>query len=385
MSQVNMILSGSIVLAIYGSVNYYIIRRGWQALSGHSPLRAIFLIVSLFLVLCYPLGRILERAVRGPLTNFLVISGSFYLALMIYLFLMIVSIDFFRFLSALLKFLPKAGALNGAKAAFPAFWIVLASSLVTVFWGYLNATRLVFRDVEVSISKPAGCFRELRIVSASDIHFGTVLDGRRLQKIVDLINSADPDLVLLPGDTLDEDVSDKQAAEISRILKNIRSPLGVYAVLGNHEYYAGVEKSLSALKDSAVTVLQDEAVIIANSLIILGRKDRTALRGRSNRMTIEEILAKTDRRLALILLDHQPFHLEDAVKSGIDLQLSGHTHDGQLFPFNLINKRLYEVNWGTLRKGRTTVDVSCGAGTWGPPVRTAGRSEIIRIKVSFTT
>jgi predicted MPP superfamily phosphohydrolase len=385
MSLMNMILFGSIVLTIYGSVNFYILRRGWQSLSGHGPLRVFFLVVILFLILSYPLGRFLERPLRGLLTDFLVIVGSFYLALMIYFFLLILAVDFFRLLNAFLNFFPKAVTDNGPRAAFLAFWIVLALSLATVFLGYINASRLRFRDIEVTIAKPGGRYAGLRIVSASDIHFGTVLDGGRLRKIVDMINSAKPDLVLLPGDTLDEDVSENKAAELSRILKDVRAPLGVYAVLGNHEYYAGVEKSLAALRASGVTVLQDEAVKAGNSLILAGRKDRTALREREKRLSLELILAGSDRDLPLILLDHQPYHLEEAEKNGIDLQLSGHTHDGQLFPFDLLNKRLYEINWGTLRKGKTTVDVSCGAGTWGPPVRTAGRSEIIRIHVIFKT
>jgi hypothetical protein len=280
MSLMNMILFGSIVLTIYGSVNFYILRRGWQSLSGHGPLRVFFLVVILFLILSYPLGRFLERPLRGLLTDFLVIVGSFYLALMIYFFLLILAVDFFRLLNAFLNFFPKAVTDNGPRAAFLAFWIVLALSLATVFLGYINASRLRFRDIEVTIAKPGGRYAGLRIVSASDIHFGTVLDGGRLRKIVDMINSAKPDLVLLPGDTLDEDVSENKAAELSRILKDVRAPLGVYAVLGNHEYYAGVEKSLAALRASGVTVLQDEAVKAGNSLILAGRKDRTALRER---------------------------------------------------------------------------------------------------------
>ena len=383
MSLVNMILFGSIVLAVYGSVNFYILRRGWQALSGHAFLQSVFLIVFLFLILCYPLARLLERAGRGGLTDFLIISGSFYLALMIYAFLLILAIDALRLLNAFLKIFLKTPPQHAIAPAFLAFWVVLGVCLAAIVLGYLNASRLVYRDVEITTPKPAGGIKELRILSASDIHFGTVLDGGRLRKIVAMINEAKPDLVLLPGDTLDEDISDEKAAELSEIFGDIQAPLGIFAVLGNHEYYAGVERSLAALKKSGVVVLQDQSVVIEGSLVILGRKDRTGLRTREPRTSLEAILAGSDRHLPLILLDHQPFHLEEAEKSGIDLQLSGHTHDGQLFPFDLINKKLYEINWGTLRKGKTTVDVSCGVGTWGPPVRTAGRSEIVRIKIIF--
>ena len=222
-----MILFGSMALALYGSINFYILRRGWQALSGHSFLQATFLIVFLFLILCYPLARILERAGRGRLTDFLIVSGSFYLALMVYAFLLILAIDALRLLNAFLKVPLKILPQPAVAPAFLAFWLVFAVSLATVFLGYLNASRLVYRDVEVIVPKSAGRIKELRILSASDIHFGTVLNGGRLRKIVGMINEAKPDLVLLPGDTLDEDISDEKAAELSEIFGDIQAPLGI--------------------------------------------------------------------------------------------------------------------------------------------------------------
>jgi hypothetical protein len=98
---------------------------------------------------------------------------------------------------------------------------------------------------------------------------------------------------------------------------------------------------------------------------------------------VREILKNVDSRLPLILLDHQPFHLEEAEQCGIDLQLSGHTHAGQLFPLNLINKKIYEQYWGYWKKGNTQYYISCGVGTWGPPVRTGSIPEIIQIKLTF--
>jgi hypothetical protein len=123
---------------------------------------------------------------------------------------------------------------------------------------------------------------------------------------------------------------------------------------------------------------------VADSFYVVGRKDRTAYRfGRDGRLPLQEILDKggVDRNLFLILLDHQPLHLEEAQQAGIDLQLSGHTHAGQLFPLNLINKLVYEKNWGYLKKGATHYYISCGVGTWGPAVRTGSVPEIVEIRV----
>lgn len=153
--------------------------------------------------------------------------------------------------------------------------------------------------------------------------------------------------------------------------------------MGNHEYYSGLERSLKALRNAGIVVLEDEAVKIGESFYLVGRKDRTAEERGGGRKPLAEIVNSCNPALPIILLDHQPVRLEEAEKAGIDLQLSGHTHNGQLFPFNLLNERFYEVNWGYLRKSKTHYFVSCGAGTWGPPIRTAGHSEVVRLRVTF--
>jgi hypothetical protein len=169
------------------------------------------------------------------------------------------------------------------------------------------------------------------------------------------------------------------------VFRGLRSRLGIYSVLGNHESYGNLERNLSYLRKWGVTVLQDEAVLVDDSFWLLGRRDPTALRRGEARLPIEEIMKSSgvDAGRPLILLDHQPVGLGEAERAGIDLQLSGHTHAGQLFPLNIINKLIYEQNWGSLVKGRTQYYVSCGVGTWGPPVRTGSVPEIVLIRMSF--
>jgi len=125
-------------------------------------------------------------------------------------------------------------------------------------------------------------------------------------------------------------------------------------------------------------------LVVKNSFTIVGREDRSYNRGSARRRkSLEELMKGVDRSLPVILMDHQPFALEEAVSHSVDLQLSGHTHHGQLWPFNFITKRVYELSWGYLKKGATHIYVSCGVGTWGPPVRTGNRPEIVNIKLSF--
>lgn len=218
---------------------------------------------------------------------------------------------------------------------------------------------------------------------ASDFHQGTINRNSRLLRIVRKINSLNPDLVVLVGDVMDMYVPRGEGEAMIETLRKIRAPLGVFSVTGNHEYYSGVKKNIESLTRGGVIVLQDEAVKIKDSFYVVGRRDRSAPRWGEKRESLKEILKHVDTRLPLILLDHQPFHLEDAEEAGIDLQLSGHTHAGQLIPLNFINKSIYEQYWGFLRKGRSQYYVSCGVGTWGPPVRTGSRPEIIQVKLTF--
>ena len=375
-----------VVLGVYGLANFYILRRGWQALSRYPFPRTAFLVVFGLLILAYPLGRIVNGASRGVVSDILIRFGSFYMALMLHLFLLLVVVDLFRLANAFLKFFPKGFAADPYKTGLIAFIAIMGIGLGVVAGGYVNALHLRLRTIEIDIDKPAGAgFRTLNIAMASDTHLGTVTGSRRLEKVVGRLNALEPDIVLLPGDIVDESVSRAEEEKMISCLRSIHAPLGVFSVSGNHEVYGGLEKNLEYLRRGGVRVLQDEAVLVDEAFVLAGRKDPTILQSKERRMPIREILEKTgaDPKLPIILLDHQPVRLMEAVDAGIDLQLSGHTHAGQLFPLNLINKKIWEKYWGYLRKEKTQYYISCGVGTWGPPVRTGSIPEIVRIKVSF--
>ena len=131
-------------------------------------------------------------------------------------------------------------------------------------------------------------------------------------------------------------------------------------------------------------MLRDSSIKIEESLDIVGREDRSIAQfARRKRKPVAELMVSVDKNFPVILMDHQPFKLEEAERFGVDLQLSGHTHHGQLWPFNFITKKMYEVSWGYKKKGSTHVYVSSGVGTWGPPVRTGNRPEIVHLKLTF--
>jgi predicted MPP superfamily phosphohydrolase len=221
------------------------------------------------------------------------------------------------------------------------------------------------------------------VAVASDIHLGTLVSNDKLKRTVAAINLLQPDLVLLVGDVVDEDLGPVLKRDLGATLKTLRPPLGVFAVTGNHEYIGGVEKACQYLTDHGVTVLRD-TVVEVGGVALVGREDRSALRFmKLERKPLADLVRDLDRRLPLIVMDHQPFELEEAADLGVALQLSGHTHHGQLWPVNFITGAIYELDWGYLKKGDTHFYISCGAGTWGPPVRTSSRPEIVSIRLRF--
>lgn len=380
-----MIFFLAVALSIYGLINFYILKREWQATASLRTARSFIFSLSLFLALAYPLGRFVERILPGGFTELFDRVGSFYLVVMFYAFLILLMVDLLRLGNAFFSFFPKAITSHPQKAGLITFSVVIGLVFAISIGGAINAAHPRLRTLDIVIDKPAGAgtLRELKIVMASDFHLGTTNRNAWLEKVVNKINALNPDIVVLPGDVVDMYVPRGGVEEMIATLQKISAPLGVFSVTGNHEYYGGLEKNLEYLAKAGVRVLQDEALKINGDFYLIGRKDRTALSFKENRKTLKEILSAVDSQLPLILLDHQPYRIGEAEEAKIDLQLSGHTHAGQLFPLNLINKMIWEKHWGYLRKGQSQYYVSCGVGTWGPPVRTGSNPEIIEIRLTF--
>jgi uncharacterized protein len=373
-------------LSIYGLINYYVLRRGAQALGGYPTAKLVFMAVFIALALAYPLGRVLMSHGRNALSSPFIMAGSFHLVVMFYGFLGAALVDLIRLANAFVRFLPRSFAARPGTTGLVLFIAVAGATALTLAAGAINAARLRTVDLSLSVPRKAGTLDHLTIVLASDLHLGSLVGKARLEKTVERINTLDPDVIFMPGDIVDETVTAKDEAEFSVIMRRLRAPLGVFAVPGNHEFYSGLERNLACLRACGIKVLEDEAVGVAGAFVLVGRRDPSSLAPRERRLPIRDILAKYgfDDRLPVFLLDHQPAHLDEASQAGVDLQLSGHTHAGQLFPLDIINRMVWELNRGYLRKGNTQYYVTSGVGTWGPPVRTGSRPEIVRIRLTFT-
>jgi hypothetical protein len=253
-----------------------------------------------------------------------------------------------------------------------------------LIYGNYNARHPKVVELKLKIDKPGGKHQKLRIAMASDIHLGTILNTTSLNRLTSSINSYHPDIVIFAGDILDEELSPIIRDDIGKPLKNIVSPLGVWAIPGNHEYIGNFAKAANYLKSLNINLLVDSTVLIDSSFYLVGRDDKDANRfAGKKRAELATLMSSVDRSKPIILLDHQPFKLYEGEKEGVDLQLSGHTHQGQFFPITLIVKRMYEDSWGYLKKGNTNIYVSSGYGTWGASVRIGTQSELVIIDVDF--
>ncbi len=383
MKLINFIIFLSIVLTLYGAVNFYIFIRGWQALPKEMAIRIPYLVIFLILALSYIAGRVLERFSICAASGCLIWIGSFWMAMMAYLFFGALLCDLLRLGNWISGVVPVPSELYTRIRQIAAL-AVTAVAAVTVLAGYINTLHPRINTVVIEVPKSAGGQRTLDIALVTDIHLGTIIKNSRLQMMVDMVNVLRPDIVLLAGDIVDEDLAPVIQNNLGELLRTIRSRYGTFAVTGNHEFIGGVEAACRYLSDHGVTVLRDRAVHVNNSFYLVGREDRsiTQFNGK-RRLPLESVMKGVDLDQPVIMMDHQPFRLSEAAEHGVDLQVSGHTHHGQLWPFNYITSLIYEVSRGIKQIGNTHVFVSCGYGTWGPPVRVGMTPEVVHIQLRF--
>ena len=383
MKSTQAIIFFGIVLTVYGLINYYIIRRVVSVVPDNYKTLSVIILV--FVVVSYIAGRVLENYWISYLSDFLVWVGSFWIAIMFYTFFCLVIIDFFRLINFIVPFFPSVVTQNPEKTKRIIALIVSVFVIISVGGGFINSKIINIRYYNLHVNKKAGNLKSLNIVMASDLHLGTVNGKMFAYKVVDKINKLKPDIILFPGDIIDEDIKPVLRDNVGDALYELKAKYGVYGITGNHEYIGGVKDAVEYLTQHNIKMLRDDYVEIDNSFYLVGREDRDSKRFTDYvRKDLKSITERIDKSLPVVMMDHQPFHLEDAQQNRIDLQLSGHTHNGQLWPLNYLVDKIYELAWGYKLIGNTHYYVSCGVGGWGPPVRTGSRPEIIRIRLHFT-
>jgi len=303
---------------------------------------------------------------------------------MIYFLIIVVLIDIVRVTDHFLTFLPAFVRSNPAQTNFTLGIVSIVIVFIIIAVGRINAINPHIREISIDISKKNEYTKEFTIAMVSDIHLGAVVGQKRLRKMIRMIDDIKPDLILFAGDVIDEDPGSLIQKDLGNCLKDLQAPLGVYAITGNHEYIGGVDKAVHYLEKHNITLLRDSVVTLPNGITIIGREDLDSRRfNGKQRKSILELIKDINPGSPTILLDHQPSNLHDAIDNNIDLQLSGHTHHGQLWPFNAITSKIFRISFGYEKIRNTHVYVSCGFGTWGPPIRTTARPELVKINLTF--
>ncbi len=381
MRNVTFMIFFSIVLLIYSLVNVYLYIRGVQAFSVSQPVRRWFIPLFWVVASTFFLGSVLERTATSAFSEWVYRIGSFWLAYMLYLTMALVLIDLVRMANFFFHFLPPFTPLMRFRLGV----IVFAFVSLIVVGGHLNALWINVKEIPLMINKKIEGASEVKILMASDLHLGALIGERREKKLLDLIREQQPDLVLLCGDLVDGEIAPVLRKNLGNHIQEIKTPLGVYAIPGNHEYIGDIHKTLPYLQSINIRVLRDEVLTLPNGIQLVGRDDRAAGSrwGNHGPKPLNELLAQIDSARPVIVMNHQPYHLQEVADAKVDLHLSGHTHNGQLWPFNYMTESIFELSWGLLQKGKTFFYVSSGYGSWGPPVRTSNRPEVVVFTLKF--
>lgn len=377
-----MLIFFSIVLVLYSLVNIYIFYKGYGAVPALHDNRLLYSIVFFFLAAVFIAAKFLESRHSSVITDVFNIIGGFWMAFMLYGFL------FFLISDIVLLFLRVSHLISGDNILMYKKWAFIATvslSAVLIIGGFINAVIPVVKEYNITINKSAGDIKNLRIAAVSDIHLGSIIRKRSIKKLSTMLQEIKPDLVLLLGDIIDGEIGPVLRGDLLQYFTCPKCDDGLYAITGNHEFIGGGGKTIPYIESKGIKVLKDEMVILDGGIQLLGRIDRDSFRfyGKE-RMPLSQLMQQADTSKPVILLDHQPFHLDESARAGVDLQLSGHTHNGQMWPLNYLTNKIYELSYGYLKKGNSHFIVSSGYGLWGPRVRSGSRSEVLLINITFS-
>jgi uncharacterized protein len=382
MKRYQMLVFFSIVLTIYSLVNIYLYYKGLRAVPALQNNRLLYTITFFLLGVIFIAAKVLESKHSSVITDALNILGGFWLAFMLYGFI------FFMLSDIILLILRIPGILKGDSILIYRKWsfiIIASSSILLIAGGFINAIIPVRKEYNITINKLAGDVKTLRIAAVSDIHLGSIIRKRSLKKMSQIIKDMKPDIVLLLGDIVDGEIGPVLRGDLLQYFTWPECTDGLYAITGNHEFIGGAARTIPYIESKGIRVLKDEIVTLPGGIQLIGRIDRDSFRFyRKERMKLSELMKKVDTIKPVILLDHQPFHLDESERFGVDLELSGHTHNGQLWPVNYVTAMIYELSYGYLKKGNSQFIVSSGYGLWGPRVRSGSRSEVLMINITFT-
>jgi uncharacterized protein len=382
MNRSKMLVFFIIVFTIYFLANFYIFIKGYRVVPGTGNLRLVYTIIYIVIASAFIAGKFLERNHSSVLTDILNIIGGFWMAFMLYGFLMLLLSDITAPVLKVSGILSKNGLLLFRKWAFI---ITVGISLILIVYGFINALIPVVKRYDIAIDKPAGEIKTFRIAAVSDIHLGSIIRKRSIRKLSKILKDINPDAVFLLGDIVDGEMGPVLRGDLLSYFACPKCRDGLLAITGNHEFIGGAATTIPYIEKHGIRILKDEVVTIDGNIQVIGRLDRDGSRFyNKQRLPLKDLIKQVDLSKPVILLDHQPINLKETASADVDLQLSGHTHNGQMWPLNYITGKIYQLSYGYKKIGNTHFIVSSGFGIWGPRVRSGSRSEVLEINITFT-
>ncbi len=355
----------------------YVFLRGWQVLPPERILKILYTGVYLFAWYSVFRGILLSDRFMTKPGIILELIGGYWIIFFFYFLLAALIGDLFRIMHYFLGIFPKWITTHFSQVRRIYFTSVCLFLITISITGYIRFTNPRVVKLNLPVNKENCEFGKLCIVAASDIHLGSMIHKNRLAKWIDMINNQQPDIIFLVGDIFDRSFNFDDSQGMDKELSRLYSADGVFAVLGNHEYYNDINRPIEYLKRSGITLLRDSVITIDNRFVVIGRDDIT----NSGRKLVDSLASGIDPTLPVILLDHQPSNLTEAINNNIDIQISGHLHNGQVFPYNLYLSKLWQLSYGYRKIGESHFYVSSGLGLRIAPLRFGTQSEIVRIEL----
>lgn len=362
-------------------VTVYILYHAWHALPPKKGWRIALIGLIAVEEALFFLGYFFHQYLDTGLMNLIqIVCGSWFIA-SIYLAGFLLIIDALRLINHYFPFFPKWVSARYSQVKLSLFVLLVAIVTTFLFLGYRSYLNPRVNHQTIHIAKKGGGKRQsVRIAFAADIHAGYVVDRAQLKRYVDLINEQQCDMIILGGDMIDHDLHPLNQQDMGAEFRRLKAPLGVYAILGNHEYRFNTDKKIEWLREAGLTVLRDSIIMPDFSFYVIGRDDKK----NPNRKTLGYLLEGLDTSKPILVANHQPTNIVESIRNQVDMEMMGHVHDGQIWPYNYV-MRWYWAGFsnGYLRKGDTHLFITSGLGLSGPPFRIFTDSEVVVFDIIF--
>lgn len=357
----------------------YIWYRGNQALPPQKAVRLPFALLFILEIALYFFGFIFRMELPdNVMITIQMICNTWYIA-SIYMVLALLTLEVLKLSDRFFHWFPAFITRNYAKVKLILFFTVFCGVSALMVHAYYKVAYPIVKHVYITIPKSGGVRDSVTIAMMSDMHIGEVINRKYVERYVKLCNEQHPDLVVLVGDQVDYEVRFAEKEHIEDVLLQLKAPLGVYAVNGNHEYRANIHAKAKWLKTTGTILLKDSVIMPDSSFYVIGRDDRT----NKNRAALQSLMNGLDQSKPIIILDHQPDSFAEVAMNQGDLGLSGHTHNGQIWPYSLVIGQVFECAYGQYKKGNAQFYVSSGIGIAGPPYRVGTNSELVILHITF--